>query len=97
MRHTLLVLIVFFFGLSCDKNDDDCEKPQCCKLKPDAGQCEAYILRDFYNSSTGKCEEFIWGGCGGTVPFEILEACYECECDWNKNSTPFLNSRISSN
>ncbi|MBA4146415.1 MAG: proteinase inhibitor I4 serpin, partial [Cytophaga sp.] len=29
-----------------------------------------------------KCKEFIWGGCGGVVPFETLEECKGgCQCD----------------
>lgn len=81
MRYLIPILSACLILMSCEKIDDDCDKPSSCQLEPDAGQCEAYMPRYFYNSASGKCEEFIWGGCGGAVPFETLEACYECECD----------------
>lgn len=79
MRYLLLFLSVSLFLFSCEKNN--CDKPSRCELEPDPGNCFAAMPRYFYNSSSGKCEEFIWGGCAGTVPFETMEACYECECD----------------
>jgi len=40
-----------------------------CELPPAVGSgdvaCMAYIPRYAWNSKTGECEEFIWGGCGG--------------------------------
>lgn len=50
------------------------EEPPC-RLTPDPGSCKAYMPRYYYNWSTNSCEEFIWGGCGGVVPFETLEEC----------------------
>ena len=34
-------------------------------LEPEHGPCKARILRYHYNSSSGKCEVFTYGGCGG--------------------------------
>lgn len=64
--------------LSCRK--DDCDKPDFCSLEPEPGLCEAYFTRYYYDQKAKKCKEFIWGGCDGVVPFETLEACWECEC-----------------
>jgi hypothetical protein len=51
-----------------------------CTLTPDPGNCRAAFPRYFYNVATAKCEEFIWGGCEGTVPFETMESCqFSCE------------------
>ena len=36
-----------------------------CTLQPETGPCRASIPRYFYNITSGKCEEFIYGGCGG--------------------------------
>lgn len=63
--------------LSCEK---ECLPPVACSLEPDAGLCKAYMPRYYYDSEEKKCKEFIWGGCGGTVPFETLEECQECLC-----------------
>lgn len=36
-----------------------------CILPPDAGSCNDYIPRWFYNSQSGRCEQFSYGSCGG--------------------------------
>ena len=54
-----------------------------CKLEPDSGPCEAAIIKYYYDSNEDKCKEFIYGGCQGTVPFDRLEECVECECKNN--------------
>lgn len=54
-----------------------------CVLLPDPGPCEADFPRWFFNQDTMRCEQFSWGGCEGTVPFEDRIACEQtCEpCD----------------
>ncbi|MAP02831.1 MAG: hypothetical protein CMF85_03365 [Candidatus Marinimicrobia bacterium] len=42
---------------------------------PDPGLCQAAFPRFYFNQETQKCAQFLWGGCGGTVPFETLEEC----------------------
>ena len=46
-----------------------------CYLSPERGPCKAMLPRYFYNSESGQCEEFIWGGCDGVVPFVTMEEC----------------------
>eukprot|EP01084_Bolivina_argentea_P034343 63561_1 len=36
-----------------------------CLLDPDSGPCEAAIPTWYNNVETGKCEQFLWGGCQG--------------------------------
>uniref|UniRef100_A0A8C7WRQ1 BPTI/Kunitz inhibitor domain-containing protein n=1 Tax=Oryzias sinensis TaxID=183150 RepID=A0A8C7WRQ1_9TELE len=36
-----------------------------CTLAPVTGPCEALFERYFYNFKKGRCEIFIYGGCGG--------------------------------
>lgn len=36
-----------------------------CQLKKETGNCKAFFPRFYFNSSTNKCENFVWGGCGG--------------------------------
>lgn len=50
-----------------------------CELHPDAGSCEAAIPKYYFDQITKKCNEFLWGGCDGVVPFDTLEECLECE------------------
>jgi hypothetical protein len=46
-----------------------------CDLKPDGGPCKALFWKYYYNPTTKKCEKFVYGGCGGVVPFETKEEC----------------------
>jgi hypothetical protein len=64
--------------------EDDCLQPDSCYIKPDPGLCKAYIVKYYYDAVEKKCKEFIWGGCGGVVPFETLEDCKTCECEPDK-------------
>lgn len=51
-----------------------------CGMKPETGQCRAAIKKYFFDQASLTCQEFTWGGCGGSVPFETLEDCqYSCE------------------
>lgn len=36
-----------------------------CGLASDAGPCDNYVLRHYYDQSTGRCEYFYYGGCEG--------------------------------
>nr|XP_037274678.1 papilin-like isoform X1 [Rhipicephalus microplus] len=50
--------------------------PEVCTYPADSGPCKAYMPRFFYNTETKKCEEFIYGGCGGNANnFLTFDAC----------------------
>lgn len=54
--------------------------PDECYLEPDPGFCFGYIPMYYFNPLTNSCEQFIWGGCAGVVPFQSLSVCQEaCE------------------
>jgi len=79
MRLAPLLLITLFFAITaCNK---DCPTTGPCSLEPDPGICQAAIPRYYFDKQKQKCEEFIWGGCDGTVPFETLEECEKCTCN----------------
>tara|TARA_B100001057_G_C22270643_1_gene726806 strand:+ start:304 stop:534 length:231 start_codon:yes stop_codon:yes gene_type:complete len=69
----ILTLLLFTFS-SCNKSCPSCE------LNPETGPCYAAITKYYYDSEEGKCKEFTYGGCGGTVPFDSMEECLECGC-----------------
>jgi len=50
-----------------------------CDLEPDSGLCYAAFRKYYFDKEEQICKEFIWGGCNGTVPFDTLEDCRECE------------------
>ncbi len=58
-----------------------------CQAVPDPGLCRAAFEKYYFNSETLSCEQFIWGGCGGTVPFDSPTEC-EMKCESSKVSTP---------
>ncbi|GAB3754176.1 hypothetical protein GCM10028817_20600 [Spirosoma pomorum] len=63
--------------IGCER---DCASSARCQLDPDSGVCLAYMPRFYYDKTEKRCKEFVYGGCGGTVPFETLTQCQECEC-----------------
>lgn len=57
-----------------------CEDSDVCLLSPDPGPCDGVCPRVFYNASTGQCESFDYGCCGGNAnnfltPEECQAAC----------------------
>ncbi|MBD0851674.1 proteinase inhibitor I4 serpin [Maribacter arenosus] len=75
-RNHLIICLLAMNFYSCTDNDDSLSGR--CALEPDPGDCEAAILRYFYDKEEQRCKEFIWGGCGGVVPFETIEDCMDC-------------------
>jgi len=54
--------------------------PDECYLNPDSGNCFGAFLMYYFDSITNSCQDFIWGGCNGIVPFESLSECQQiCE------------------
>ncbi|VDL63563.1 unnamed protein product [Hymenolepis diminuta] len=58
MKAELLLFLLVFFALSEAREDR-------CRLPIVSGPCRAYVVRWAMNTRTGKCEKFIYGGCGG--------------------------------
>ncbi|KAL5517673.1 hypothetical protein EMCRGX_G003261 [Ephydatia muelleri] len=44
-----------------------CNRRVVCSASSETGPCRAYIPSFFYNSTSGKCEGFVYGGCGGNA------------------------------
>ena len=52
--------------------------PDVCTLEPVPGPCKGFIPSYFFNSTSGRCEKFTYGGCGGNDNrFSLLEDCRE--------------------
>lgn len=81
MKYNVRVLFIIFFAIILTSCKKDCMKSDKCNLEPDAGFCKAYMPNYYYNKKDKKCKQFIWGGCGGVVPFETIEECeIQCNC-----------------
>jgi hypothetical protein len=80
MKNTLsLLLCTMLLLCGCDNDEDQPALSDRCNLAPVSGPCYAMMPRYYYDKTEKKCKEFIWGGCGGVVPFETMEACKQCE------------------
>ena len=56
------------------------ELPVACVAKPKPGNCKGAIPKIYYDFRENRCKTFYWGGCGGFVPYQTMEACVkECE------------------
>lgn len=54
--------------------------PDPCALTPDAGLCKARFIRYFFDQTTNSCKSFVYGGCGGVVPFTTAADCEAAQC-----------------
>ena len=61
-----------------------------CQLPVDPGPCRAAFPRYVFNSTSGKCEMFTYGGCDGNQNnFETMEAC-KSSCNPNGKLTRLI-------
>ena len=90
MKKLLLLLIIPFLSFGQVVTED-------CNSIPDPGYCLAAFEIYYFNQNTAQCEESLWGGCDGVVPFWTLEDCQNnCEntdcidetaCNYNAEAT----------
>ncbi|KAL0809739.1 hypothetical protein ABMA28_011245 [Loxostege sticticalis] len=73
----LFVLATAFSVISADYSDPACKQP----IEP--GTCYGYFEVYGYNTTTEKCELFIYGGCeGNDNRYETIGECQQaCEYD----------------
>lgn len=66
-----------------------------CNQEPDPGLCYAAFTLYYFNRETKKCEEFVYGGCGGNANrFGSLEEC-QILCVRNEASAPDANPTMT--
>lgn len=53
------------------------DRPAECFQAPDKGNCKAAFRYYYFNQDSQSCEQFIYGGCGGTVPFKTADECQQ--------------------
>lgn len=50
---------------SIEECQKTCRSQNVCELKVDPGPCKGAFVKYYYNSATGVCKKFIYGGCEG--------------------------------
>lgn len=55
--------------------DSSESKRKRCFFKPETGPCKGLFKKYYYDAHGKACKSFIWGGCGGVVPFDNEEDC----------------------
>lgn len=87
MRPAALPMI----GLGCLLLMAGCQShplPDRCYQKPSSGSCRASLTRYYFDQGSHECKPFIWGGCGGKVPFNSLDECmHTCKAPASDNAS----------
>lgn len=74
----LFIFLGVFIFLGCVAKE--VKKDKLCFEKGITGKCRAFFIKYQYNQEKKSCEKFVWGGCGGNVPFDTKEQCQtKCE------------------
>uniref|UniRef100_G3MLK2 BPTI/Kunitz inhibitor domain-containing protein n=1 Tax=Amblyomma maculatum TaxID=34609 RepID=G3MLK2_AMBMU len=61
LRLTVLAAVLLAISI----HGANAQKPSFCNLPPSPGFCLAYFPSFYYDSSSGTCREFVYGGCQG--------------------------------
>jgi len=86
----LIVILFFFIIIPAALAQDNCTKV------PDAGICRGSFVKYYFDNSSNTCKSFVWGGCGGTVPFDDLYSC-KTECYASRDTISTLPASPTSN
>ncbi|XP_054162133.1 boophilin-H2-like [Oppia nitens] len=77
----LFIFVIINYLYMVDLLKLDCISPAV------TGMCKAYIRRWYCNPSTGRCEQFVYSGCGGNGNnYRNETECYNCQ------SLPFMGN-----
>ena len=73
-------------------------RPQFCSLPAKSGRCRANLKRYFFNTTSGTCDEFRYGGCGPNENnFMSIAACHEiCQSPHAQNNGGVFTSNDKS-
>ncbi|XP_003936492.1 kunitz-type protease inhibitor 3 [Saimiri boliviensis] len=64
---SFLLILTLCRELRSELNKDNIKDllPRVCRFPVEKSICRAYFIRWFFNSETGECESFVYGGCRG--------------------------------
>ena len=52
-----------------------------CSLPAETGVCRAYFERYFYNTTSERCDKFVYGGCDGNKNNFLKKSDCKSQCD----------------
>jgi hypothetical protein len=70
-----LVMSLFLCACAGTSQETDKGLPVQCVDRPDPGPCAGQLPRFWYDYRTDSCRMFLYGGCGGRVPFQTRADC----------------------
>jgi len=70
-----ITILAFLLVSGCSQSIEKNSLAKACLLKPETGRCRADMPRYYFDAASSSCKRFIWGGCGGVVPFEREADC----------------------
>lgn len=77
---TTLVALVALFQASLSLPTARSQVPPPCLALPDPGPCKGSFIKYFWDSKARQCKKFVYGGCGGIVPFDTYFQCKSAMC-----------------
>jgi len=96
---TIILLVGLIAILSCSiASGRRLGKKDFCQLPTESGRCRGSHVRWYYDSASGECRNFTWGGCGGNNnrfdSKSICEIVCKPGCRYNRCNTTCLNGYI---
>ena len=73
----MCIIVYIIISISNWKHNWSKNYLDACELPKDAGICGATNRRFYFDSASGQCKEFNYGGCGGNG--NNFESEYECK------------------
>ena len=77
LKHLPFIIILLISAYDMITAKLKSSRPAYCELEKDQGDCHAAIPMYYFNKNTGRCEQFVYGGCGGNK--NRFETKIECE------------------
>jgi hypothetical protein len=75
--YKLLLIISTLLLNGCAQNSmqSSTKTDSRCSQKHSSGMCRGFFTKYYFDQESKECKKFVWGGCGGSVPFETLKEC----------------------
>lgn len=76
MYKNIAIILLLITGFTACSTKEAKRDAKCYEL-PQSGMCKAMFSKYYFDQNEKKCKQFIWGGCGGNIPFHTVQECEE--------------------